>query len=271
MTPEEAYEQVSQRFPFQLYMSGVDESYLNIAATVQKYLSSGDRILDFGSGPCNKTAVLQMLGFQCTAYDDLLDDWHKQADNKEKILQFAKDSGIEFKLAVDRFLPFEKGSFDMVMAHNVLDHLHHSPRDLMNDLVELIKPDGYLFVTLPNAANIKKRIFLLLGKTNMPSFDSYYWYPGGWRGHVREYVKDDLRKLTTYLHLDIVELRGCHHMLKKVPPTVRPFYVFLSSIFTGWRDSWMLVARRPANWSPNKNLPKDEFAMIMRKVAPYTY
>jgi hypothetical protein len=34
-------------------------------------------------------------------------------------------------------LPFDKCSFDMIMLHDVLEHLHDSPRDLLNDLFEL--------------------------------------------------------------------------------------------------------------------------------------
>ena len=42
-----------------------------------------------------------------------------------------------------------------------------------------------------DASNIRKRIDLLLGKTNLPPFDGYYWSPDPWRDHNREYVLDD--------------------------------------------------------------------------------
>ena len=58
----------------------------------------------------------------------------------------------------------------MVMSHDVLEHLHHSPRDLLNDLCELIKPNALLFITVPNAVNIRKRIDVLRGKTNLPDY-----------------------------------------------------------------------------------------------------
>jgi len=105
----------------------------------------------------------------------------------------------------------------MVMCHDVLEHLHDSPRELLNDLAELIKPTGLLFITVPNAVNIRKRISVLVGNTNHPRFDTYYWYPGPWRGHVREYVRKDLELLCQYLGFTIEQLNGCHHMLHVLP------------------------------------------------------
>lgn len=271
MTFNEAKEYVRNRFPFQGYMDRTIGSYNTIAQTVQKYLRVGDKILDFGSGPCDKTAVIQALGFKCSAYDDLSDDWHKLENNRDKIIQFAKEVGIDFKLASDDGLPFEKQSFDMVMLHDVIEHLHDSPRDLLNDLVELIKANGYLFITVPNAVNIRKRISVIFGKTNLPPFDNYYWYPGTWRGHVREYVKDDLLQLVKFLNLEIVELRSCHLMLKKLPRMIWPLYIFLTNLFPGWRDSWLLVAKKPSGWVPKKTLAKNEYAEIMGKATRYDY
>lgn len=271
MTPEQAIKSVRKRFPFAGYMNADDGPYLNIVRTVLRYLQSGDKILDFGSGPCDKTAVLQALGFRCFACDDLSDDWHKIEANKDKILAFTRESGIEFRLADDSILPFDSNSFDMVMMHDVLEHLHDSPRDLLNDLIELIKPEGFLFITVPNAVNIRKRIHVLFGRTNLPDFTVYYWYPGPWRGHIREYTKGDLTKLAGYLNLEIVELRSCHHMLAKLPRIARPVYLGLTRIFTGWRDSWLLIARKKADWVPRRSLPENQLREILGETVSYQY
>jgi SAM-dependent methyltransferase len=266
MNIEEAKKQVEQRFPFPGYLSGVENSYKTIAATVQRYLKPGQSILDFGSGPCDKTAIVQSLGYHCTAYDDLSDHWHNLEGNKQKIIDFVAGEGIDFRVVDDYSLPFEANSFDMVMLHAVLDHLHDSPRELMNSLVEFIKPGGYLFITLPNAVNIRKRLAVMRGKTNMPSYESYYWYPGSWRGHIREYVRDDLEKLTKYLNMDLVELGGCHTMIGRVPSVIRPIYAGLTAIFPGWRDSWSLVAQKPRDWKPNTTISDEHLQKIMSPV-----
>lgn len=270
MRIEECKKKVKKEFPFPGYVDNVLSGLVdNIANTISKYLNPGAKILDFGSGPCDKTAIMQCLGYECSAFDDLLDDWHRRDDNFKKILEFAEKFNIDFKLASDGHLPFQKEHFDMVMAHDVLEHFHDSPRDLLNDLCELLKPDGLLFITVPNAVNIRKRIAVLRGKTNLPAYGTYYWYPGPWRGHVREYVKEDLSLLAQYLGLEVLELHSCHHMLHVVPRKIRPIYFMLTKIFPGWRDSWLLVARKSGNWRPKKTLSNGDFNKIMGSKAPY--
>jgi len=244
---------------------------LNVARTVLKWLQPGAKVLDFGAGPCDKTAVLALLGFECTSYDDLQDDWHQIGGNRDKILSFAEQVGIRYEVAVEGNLPFESNEFDMVMLHDVLEHLHDSPRDLLNDLMACVKPGGYLFVTVPNAVNLRKRLAVLRGKTNLAPFATYYWYPGAWRGHIREYVKDDLVQFADFLGLETVELRSCHHMLSRLPTYARPVFVAVTAIAQGWRDSWLLVARKGLGWQPKKTLPRDEINRILDQSTSYQY
>jgi SAM-dependent methyltransferase len=266
MTTKEAIQLAIEKFPFKDYMTSGSEArrvYFNVANAVMRHLQPGSRILDFGSGPCDKTAILQLLGFQCSAYDDLQDDWHQIPGNQDKIISFAKECGIHFKLAMDNTLPFEKNYFDMVMLHAVIEHLHDSPRELLNDLLELVKPGGFLFITVPNAVNIRKRIAVLFGKTNLTRFEEYYWPPGPWRGHIREYVKDDLVKLSEYLSLDVLEIRGCDHMLEyRLSPISRTVYLFFTGMFKGWKDSWLLVARKRQGWVPRRTVPHEKLAEL---------
>lgn len=154
----------------------------------------------------------------------------------------------------------------MIMLNGVIEHLHDSPRNLLNELLSLAKPEGLLFVTVPNAVNIRKRIHVLFGKTNYPFFEGFYWYPHHWTGHVREYVRNDLVELSKYLNLEILEIRGCDHMLEKLPTAVRPAYLFLTRIFTGWKDCWLLVARKKPDWEPKVTLPEDELARLLKKM-----
>lgn len=274
LTPEEAIHCTVNQFPFQGYMTKSKEEfcvYQNIAKTVLHYLNRGCTILDVGCGPCDKTAILQFLGYRCYGYDDLQDDWHKLPGSKDKIMSFAKECGIDFRLAHNDSLPFEKNSFDMIMLNDVLEHLHNSPRNILNDLLELTKTDGLLFVTVPNIVNIRKRIDVLFGKTNLASYESYYWYPGPWRGHVREYAKKDLIKLSEYLGLDILELHGCDHMLHRLHRSMRPLYLVVTKVFDGLKDTWILVARKRKDWKPRKELPPGGLAGILRKTTSYQY
>jgi SAM-dependent methyltransferase len=271
VTPETAIQQLHGDFPFHGYTDLQGDAYLNIARTVQRHLPVGSKILDFGCGPCDKTAVLQFLGYQCSGYDELLDDWHRLDDNKEKILSFAAMHGIDLRIATGGALPYEKEFFDMVMMHDVLEHLHDSPRELVNDLLEVVKPQGYYFATVPSPVNIRKRMNVLFGRTNLPDFEGHYWSPGPCRSHIREYTKGDLVALADYLGLEIVELRSCNHMLEKVPSILRPLYIAITNIFTGWRDSWLLVARKKPGWVPRREPPREDLSKILQRRSRYKY
>jgi SAM-dependent methyltransferase len=230
-------------YPFPDRLRPHDAQYRVVAETVTRHLAPGSRILDFGAGACDKTAVLQMLGFQCSAYDDLADPWHLDHDNRAVIARFAEETGIALTVARGESWPYEPGVFDMVMAHNVLEHLHESPRELLLQFIASVKDNGYLFITVPNAVNLRKRIDVMRGRTNYPPFDEFYESTGIWRGHVREYTRGDLDCLAAFLPVSIVELRSYHHMLWKLPPATIPLYRFVTTIFPSWRDSWLFVAR----------------------------
>ena len=272
MTIDQAIAAVEERFPFKGYIpAGRMDSgaWVNIARTVQRHVPRGGRILDFGCGPCDKTAVLQMLGYECSACDDLQDGWHGRDNNRARLAEFARESGIDFRVVEGGVIPFEQPVFDMLMMTDVLEHLHDSPRVLLNSLLALVKPGGLFFMTVPNAVNIRKRISVLLGRTNLPPFDQYYWYPDTWRGHVREYTRDDTEKLARFLGLEVVELTGCNHMLARLPRFGRPLYLALTRIFPGWRYTWLLVARKPAGWTPSV-LSEERRAAVVMKATGWT-
>ncbi|WP_157639827.1 hypothetical protein [Lamprocystis purpurea] len=63
MTIDEAIRRTIETFPFEGYMTPEEGktkgAYSSIADTVLRHLQPGSAILDFGCGPCEKTAVLR--------------------------------------------------------------------------------------------------------------------------------------------------------------------------------------------------------------------
>jgi SAM-dependent methyltransferase len=177
-------------------------------------------------------------------------------------MEYATEIGVNFLLMENNDLPFEQNSFDMVMCNAVLEHLHESPRDLVNKMMGIVKPNGLFFITVPNAVNIRKRLDVLRGRTNLPPYKAYYWHPGeSWRGHIREYVRDDLVQLAEYLDLEVLELRGVDMMLEKLPKLLRRPYLFITKFFDSWKDSWILVGKKKPDWA-ERVLADDEFAEL---------
>lgn len=256
LTLDQALRKVVQ--DFDLYRIADDSRLRSLARTFVRHVPPPARVLDFGAGHCLFPATLALMGYEAHACDDLCDDWHQLPGVRERIMRFASAEGVRFNL-VDRDTPWpwEPRSFDAVVVLDVIEHLHESPRDLLVSLVELIKDGGHLMISVPNAGNLKKRIKLLTGRTNLPDFDYFYWKPGAWRGHVREYVRSDLARLATNLGLDVVHLRGANHMLERIPKSARTPWRLATAPFPGLRDSWMMLARKPANWKPVRALPPE--------------
>jgi SAM-dependent methyltransferase len=265
---------VQNIFPFKGYMDdGVGKYgvYASIANAVCKYLKPGSKILDFGCGPCDKTAVLQLLGYKCTGYDDLQDDWHLLKDNQNKIISFASQVGIDFRHVTNNNIELKKDDlFDMIMLNDVIEHLHNSPRYLLTELLSYLKPHGLLFITVPNAATLKWRLNIFMGKSNYPRFNLFYWGPGSWRGHIREYVKDDFLQLNDYLNLELLLIKGCDHRLQFLPSQrLMKLYLVITGMFPSLKDSWIYIASKRENWSVKKELGEDDLVKVIGRSTPY--
>jgi SAM-dependent methyltransferase len=248
MDIEEALVFLTETFPFPGYFAPGLESHTTVAREIRARLAPGSRVLDLGCGPADKAAVLSCLGYHCTGFDDFNDPWHHEADNRTQIHAFAANVGVTLIERNGDTIPFENGAFDAVIVCDVIEHLHESPRTILSEALRTLRDGGHLLITVPNAANIRKRFHLLVGKTNYPPYDDLFSCNGPWRGHVREYVWDDLARLARHLALQDVEIRGCHHMLGVLPSWARPAYKALTAPLPGARDSLMLVARKPDGW-----------------------
>jgi SAM-dependent methyltransferase len=265
----ECIEEVTLRFPFRGYMEANPDSYDAVARNCARLLRPGASVLDFGSGPCDKAAVLSRFGYRCVAVDDLADDWHALGDNRDKILAFAQRAGV--RLIVTDRIPedLEPNSFDMVMLHDVIEHFADSPRNLLLKLLELVKPGGYLYISVPNAVNLRKRLLVLSGRTNYPRFSAYYWSTE-WRGHKREYVKDDLERLCGCLGLKKIMLAGQHHRLSALPWWSRGIFRATLGRFDSLRDALALIGQKGPDWQP-RALTVPEHREILQRETPYRY
>ena len=96
---------------------------------------------------------------------------------------------------------------DVVASFHVLEHLHHSPRELFQRLVSSLAPDGSFVLAGPNAANLRKRIQFPFGKVGWSSMGEWYDQPV-MRSHVREPLARDLSYIAADLGLCDVEVFG---------------------------------------------------------------
>lgn len=120
---------------------------------------------------------------------------------------FANDfseSGIEFvKSDVEKKIPYGNNSFDVVFAGELIEHLVDTD-GLLGEIRRILKKDGFLVITTPNAASLARRLLLLLGKN--PFFEASYSFPNGpTAGHLRYFTFGLLHDFLEFHGFEVVE------------------------------------------------------------------
>jgi len=85
-------------------------------------------------------------------------------DISERLIEQAKqkDSNSKYEVGDSNSLPYDSGSFDLVMCHSVLHHLD-DPSKAIDEIVRVAKPEGAIFVRdliRPASEEVLQRLFL---------------------------------------------------------------------------------------------------------------
>ena len=96
---------------------------------------------------------------------------------------------------------------DAVTSFDSMDHWHRSPRSTFHAAVSALRPGGVFLLSVPNAANARKRIAVPLGKNVCSRMEEWYDKPT-FREHVREPVVADLKYIAADLGLSDVRIIG---------------------------------------------------------------
>lgn len=169
--------------------------------------------VDLGGGLNIANGVLAEMGMKVWVVD-LVEEYFPQSsmhtEGTEQVA-FLEDKGVQFIRAdlvtcnlLDHFSP---ESVDVFSSYHTLEHLHHSPRRMLESSLEALKPGGRVFFEVPNAANLLKRGKLLAGRTNYAPYEGF-WSVDTYYGHVREYSVADLLYLAEQLHLADAQVVG---------------------------------------------------------------
>jgi SAM-dependent methyltransferase len=131
------YEDLWQRLPAELAPPLLERRL----AFLRGELRPGDRALDVGCGAGEFTAALAAAGAHATG-----------VEVAEAALKRARDRhpGLDFRLVeFDGPLPFEDGSFELLWASEVIEHVSDTARWL-SELRRVLVPRGRLLVTTPS-------------------------------------------------------------------------------------------------------------------------
>jgi 2-polyprenyl-3-methyl-5-hydroxy-6-metoxy-1,4-benzoquinol methylase len=97
--------------------------------------------------------------------------------------------------------------FDVVTTFDSMEHWHHSPKKLFNDVFAGLNPGGIFILGVPNCVNMRKRITVPLGIGKWSSMQDWY-EPEVFRGHVREPDVCDLKYIARDMGLVDVRIIG---------------------------------------------------------------
>jgi SAM-dependent methyltransferase len=205
---------VLQQYEPVIYLDARNEFYLSLMQQ-QGLLSSDKHLVDLGAG-------LSIFGLMCRAYGTtvtLVDDFGGgggvelgQTKHVVPLLDlFEKKFGVKIvrENFLERPLPLEDSSVDVVTCFHSLEHWHHSPKRLFNQIVRILKPHGFIVIATPNAVNLRKRVYTLFGRSNFPPLREWY-YDGDpvFRGHVREPTMSDLCQLLDWNGFEVIGKHG---------------------------------------------------------------
>jgi SAM-dependent methyltransferase len=145
-------------------------------------------LLDLGTGKAIVPRVVTSFGRRCISLDAPFSGPEARAN--------AELAGIETQIcdfSTDRF-PLEDGQVDCVFFGDVIEHLPHSPRLVLNEIYRVLKPGGVCVCATPNSVRLPVRLKILLGYSNWPWIGSYY-HDDFHVGHHHEYTADELRSV----------------------------------------------------------------------------
>ena len=147
-------------------------------------LRPGDRVLDLGCGGGRHAFEAARRGGVVTAVDlDLAELKHVRDTTGAMVVANEVADGVISAVNGDALrLPFADGTFDRIIASEVMEHI---PDDLgaATELARVLRPGGTMAVTVPSS--IPERICWALS-------DEYY-APKSEGGHVRIYTEPQLR------------------------------------------------------------------------------
>lgn len=161
-------------------------------------LRPGLRALDMGCGDGRHTAELVARGVDVVALDHdpaCVDTTRRKV---EEVRGWFDAPGSATVLRGDAYeLPFEDDAFDLVVAAEVLEHLHDDEA-AMAELLRVLRPDGTLVVTVPRFG--PEVVCWGLSR-------AYHEVEGG---HVRIYRRSQLRERLSRAGAEIVDRHHAH-------------------------------------------------------------
>lgn len=187
------------------------EFYLELLAE-NGSLDPETRVVDLGGGVAWFIAVLAQMDLKAALVDDFGGGGGIATDKAQQdwgFLDAFRRLGVEIHSLdiLKERLPFADESVDAVTCFHSLEHWHNSPKRLFAEIRRILRPSGYLILATPNAVNLRKRVYAVMGLNPFTTLDEWY-EEEMFRGHVREPSIADLQTLLRWNEFRVVSTQG---------------------------------------------------------------
>jgi len=157
-------------------------------------IPQGLKVLDIGCGPAVD------IDFLLKGSNEV-----HGIDMGDAALSLAQAKGVvtrKFDLMSDEPLPYDKASFDLIIANDILEHLF-DPSFLLTECSRVIRDTGILIASVPNHFYWKMRLRVLLGRDIILPFhrESKQWD----YFHIRFFTSTGFEELLYKTGFSIVE------------------------------------------------------------------
>ena len=180
----------------------IDKDLLHVQLT---YVPNG-RLIDLGGGYSPVSAVLARLGMEVTAVDTFASTKFYEQFSSQQLCDVLQSFGVRLAKAdlreYDAASAFEPASVDTVSCFGTV--YYFNPRQLLDRCMRVLKPGGNLVVECNNAVSLLRRARVLVGRSNINTFQEYFFDDV----HQRFWVKSEVEALGRYLKLSEFRLLG---------------------------------------------------------------
>ncbi len=231
---------------------------------VVQHLPKNGVFLDIGTGMGIAPRFVRQLGVRTISVDSL-------AAAGKSAIENVKLAGVEgyFCDVTREHIPLEEGTVDCVLFADVIEHLIHSPKPVLQEISRTLKPSGVCIATTPNATRLTVRLKVLMGYSNWANIDEYFDCDFH-AGHHHEYTIEEFKAVFSKSGFDVADFVLYEDNLRNVKieglgdlktqdrsrtkresePLLamagKRLLLSLTTLFPQLRSNMLLVARKPA-------------------------
>lgn len=212
-------------------------------------LPTGARVLELGAHPYYLTHLLWARGLDVTPTNFFGGGDGAPSTAVQKVSRRSTGEVTEFEFDhfnVERHaFPYDDGTFDLVLFCELLEHLPYDPTHALAESHRVLKDDGWLVLTTPNAARLDNLARMIEGRNVYEPLSGY----GVYGRHNREYTVGELRDLLADLGYAVDDVFAADVTPRPVDPDDLP------TGFTVEHRGDNLFGRARATGDPRKEYP----------------